>query len=128
MRKTIIFVTHDIDEAILLGDRIAILREGGVLAQYDTPENLLAHPADEFVARFVGDDRGLKRLSLMTLADVELEPADGVAAPVAAFRHDVARRALADAHRGLARSRRGRRDGGQPRGVLTLDRLSELLR
>ena len=52
--KTIIFVTHDIDEAILIGDRIAILREGGVLAQYDTPDELLAHPADEFVARFVG--------------------------------------------------------------------------
>ena len=67
MRKTIIFVTHDIDEAIFLGDRIAILREGGVLAQYDTPEELLAHPADEFVARFVGADRGLKRLSLKTL-------------------------------------------------------------
>ena len=64
LRKTIIFVTHDIDEAILIGDRIAILREGGVLAQYDTPDELLAHPADEFVARFVGADRGLKRLSL----------------------------------------------------------------
>ena len=64
LRKTIIFVTHDIDEAILVGDRIAILREGGVLAQYDTPERLLAHPADDFVARFVGADRGLKRLSL----------------------------------------------------------------
>ena len=67
VRKTIIFVTHDIDEAILVGDRIAILREGGVLAQYDTPEELLAHPADEFVARFVGADRGLKRLSLTRL-------------------------------------------------------------
>ena len=58
LRKTIIFVTHDIDEAILVGDRIAILREGGVLAQYDSPERLLAHPADDFVARFVGADRG----------------------------------------------------------------------
>ena len=67
LRKTIIFVTHDIDEAILVGDRIAILREGGVLAQYDTPEELLAQPADDFVARFVGADRGLKRLSLTRL-------------------------------------------------------------
>ena len=49
--KTMIFVTHDIDEAITMGDRIAILREGGVLAQYDTPDAILAHPADEFVAR-----------------------------------------------------------------------------
>ena len=47
-----------------MGDRIAILREGGVLAQYDTPDEILARPADEFVARFVGADRGLKRLSL----------------------------------------------------------------
>ena len=50
VRKTVIFVTHDIDEAIKLGDRIAILREGGVLAQYDTPDRILAHPADDFVA------------------------------------------------------------------------------
>ena len=74
LRKTIIFVTHDIDEAILLGDRIAILREGGVLAQYDTPERLLAHPADEFVARFIGADRGIKLLSLRRLAELELAP------------------------------------------------------
>ena len=82
LRKTIIFVTHDIDEAILVGDRIAILREGGVLAQYDTPERLLAEPADDFVARFVGADRGLKRLSLRHLDDVELESANGAVGPV----------------------------------------------
>jgi osmoprotectant transport system ATP-binding protein len=76
LRKTVIFVTHDIDEAIKVGDRIAILREGGVLAQYDTPDEVLAHPADEFVARFVGEDRGLRRLSLRRLTDVELEPAE----------------------------------------------------
>ena len=58
VRKTIVFVTHDIDEAILLGDRIAILSEGGVLAQYDTPDALLANPADEFVARFLGSTAG----------------------------------------------------------------------
>jgi osmoprotectant transport system ATP-binding protein len=74
VQKTVIFVTHDIDEAIKVGDRIAILREGGVLAQYDTPDDILANPADEFVARFVGEDRGLRRLSLRRLADVELEP------------------------------------------------------
>src|SRR4030088_2520801 len=51
VRKTVVFVTHDIDEAIKMGDRIAILREGGVLAQYDTPREILTHPADEFVAR-----------------------------------------------------------------------------
>src|SRR5207248_10765738 len=74
VRKTVIFVTHDIDEAIKLGDKIAILREGGVLAQYDAPDAVLAAPADDFVARFVGADRGLKRLALRRLSEVELEP------------------------------------------------------
>lgn len=73
IRKTIVFVTHDIDEAIKMGDRIAILREGGVLVQFDTPERILEAPADDFVARFVGLDRGLKRLSLSTLSDLSLE-------------------------------------------------------
>ncbi len=72
--KTVIFVTHDVDEAIQMGDRIAILREGGVLAQYDTPDAILAHPADDFVAQFVGEDRALRRLALRTLRDVTLEP------------------------------------------------------
>ena len=77
--KTIIFVTHDIDEAITLGDRIAILREGGVLAQYATPDEVLAHPADEFVAKFIGEDRALRRLALRRLADIELEPVPAIA-------------------------------------------------
>jgi osmoprotectant transport system ATP-binding protein len=72
--KTVIFVTHDVDEAIQMGDRIAILREGGVLAQYATPDALLAHPADEFVAKFIGEDRALRRLALRTLGDVPLAP------------------------------------------------------
>jgi osmoprotectant transport system ATP-binding protein len=75
--KTIIFVTHDIDEAIQLGTHIAILREGGVLAQYDTPDAILAHPADEFVAKFIGEDRALRRLALKRLADVKLGPVEG---------------------------------------------------
>ena len=77
VRKTVVFVTHDIDEAIKMGDRIAILREGGVLAQYDTPKAILARPADDFVARFVGADRGIKRLSLTTLAEIPLLEPDG---------------------------------------------------
>jgi osmoprotectant transport system ATP-binding protein len=72
IRKTVVFVTHDIDEAIKMGDRIAILREGGELVQYDTPAEILAHPADDFVARFVGADRGLKRLALTRLSDLQL--------------------------------------------------------
>jgi osmoprotectant transport system ATP-binding protein len=74
VEKTVIFVTHDIDEAIKMGDRIAILRPGGVLAQYDTPDAVLASPADDFVAQFVGEDRALRRLGLLRLSAVELEP------------------------------------------------------
>jgi osmoprotectant transport system ATP-binding protein len=65
LRKTVIFVTHDIDEAIRMGDVVAIMKDGRV-AQYDTPDRLLAHPADAFVADFVGADRALKRLALIT--------------------------------------------------------------
>jgi osmoprotectant transport system ATP-binding protein len=72
IRKTIVFVTHDIDEAIKMGDRIAILRERSVIAQYDTPENVLSAPADDFVAEFIGAGASLKRLNLTRVRDVEL--------------------------------------------------------
>ena len=80
IRKTIVFVTHDIDEAIKMGDRIAILQAGGRLAQYATPSELLLHPANEFVENFVGADRALKRLALLRVRDVPrtaLERANG---------------------------------------------------
>jgi osmoprotectant transport system ATP-binding protein len=69
LNKTVIFVTHDIDEAIRMGDVVAIMKDGRV-AQYDTPDRLLAHPVDAFVADFVGADRALKRLALVTAGDV----------------------------------------------------------
>jgi osmoprotectant transport system ATP-binding protein len=72
LRKTIVFVTHDIDEAIKMGDRIAVMQEGGTLAQYATPAELLAHPANPFVEDFVGADRALKRLALQRVRDVDL--------------------------------------------------------
>jgi osmoprotectant transport system ATP-binding protein len=72
VQKTVVFVTHDVDEAIKIGDRIAILREGGKLAQYDTPAAILAQPADDFVARFVGADRALKALALRRLDELQL--------------------------------------------------------
>jgi osmoprotectant transport system ATP-binding protein len=126
VRKTIIFVTHDIDEAIMIGDRIAILREGGVLVQYDTPDAILAHPADDFVARFVGADRGLKRLSLKRLSEIPLEPANGVVAPSAADSttlRDALSLMLSEGSRQLVVLG----PNSHPRGVLTLDRLTELL-
>jgi osmoprotectant transport system ATP-binding protein len=82
--KTVVFVTHDIDEAIKMGHRIAILRDGE-LVQYDTPDNILAAPANEFVADFVGADRGLKRLNVWRLSHLDLDPlpADPPAGPAA---------------------------------------------
>ena len=72
IRKTVVFVTHDIDEAIKMGDRIAIMRRGGKLAQYASPAELLMHPANRFVEDFVGADRALKRLALQRVRDVDL--------------------------------------------------------
>jgi osmoprotectant transport system ATP-binding protein len=71
--KTIVFVTHDIDEAIKMGDRIAILREGSAVAQYDTPERVLAAPADDFVREFIGAGAALKRLGLTRVSEVALD-------------------------------------------------------
>jgi osmoprotectant transport system ATP-binding protein len=72
LRKTILFVTHDIDEAIKMGDRVAVLQRGGVLAQYATPPELLMSPQNDFVEDFVGADRALKRLSLLRVHDIDL--------------------------------------------------------
>jgi osmoprotectant transport system ATP-binding protein len=74
VHKTIVLVTHDIDEAVLLGDRVAVLNVGGILEQVAAPDELLAHPANDFVASFVGNERGIKRLSLATVAALELAP------------------------------------------------------
>lgn len=72
LRKTIVFVTHDIDEAVALGERIAVFGPGGRLQQYDTPQNVLAQPASDFVAGFVGRDRGYRALSFRTADQVPL--------------------------------------------------------
>ena len=106
--KTVIFVTHDVDEAITMGDRIAILRQGGVLAQYDTPDAILAHPADDFVKQFIGEDRALRRLALRTLNDVPLRPVDGDG-PRLPARDVGAERRLADARSARRAGRRHRR-------------------
>jgi len=89
IRKTVVFVTHDIDEAIKMGDRIAVLQKGGKLAQYAPPAELLAEPANEFVEDFVGADRALKRLSLQRVREVDLWQAplvrDGERPPTGEF-------------------------------------------
>jgi osmoprotectant transport system ATP-binding protein len=73
VHKTIVLVTHDIDEAIKLGDRVAILSDGGRVEQYDTPSEILRDPANEFVADFLGTDRGIKRLSLIPITAIDLD-------------------------------------------------------
>jgi osmoprotectant transport system ATP-binding protein len=74
VRKTIVFVTHDIDEAIRMGDRIAIMSQGGHLEQYDMPAQVLAEPANDFVVDFLGSERGLKRLALIPVSEVKADP------------------------------------------------------
>ena len=82
LKKTIVFVTHDIDEAIKMGNRIAILREGSEIAQLDTPEAILAHPADEFVESFLGSGAILKGLTLKRVRDIELHQVPTLTMPV----------------------------------------------
>ncbi len=84
LRKTIVFVTHDIDEAVRIGDRIAILNVGGVLEQLATPNELLRNPANPFVSDFLGTDRGIKRLSLIPISTVALDPGPIVAGTASA--------------------------------------------
>jgi osmoprotectant transport system ATP-binding protein len=85
IRKTIVFVTHDIDEAIKMGDHIAVMKQGGVLAQYAPPAELLMYPETKFVEDFVGADRALKRLALQRVKDIDLwkAPLVRVGEPVA---------------------------------------------
>lgn len=75
LAKTIVFVTHDMDEAIRVGDRVAVFRIGGQLVQVDTPDQLLANPADDFVSDFLGSDRGIRRLSFASTSGLELADA-----------------------------------------------------
>jgi osmoprotectant transport system ATP-binding protein len=80
IRKTVVFVTHDIDEALKMGDKVAVMQKGGKLAQYAPPAELLTHPASRFVEDFVGADRALKRLALERVRDVDLWKAPRVRA------------------------------------------------
>jgi osmoprotectant transport system ATP-binding protein len=127
LRKTIVFVTHDIDEAIKMADRIAILNVGGIVEQYAPPEEILRAPADAFVADFVGEERGLKRLGLITIRDVEVEwgPAP-VAAPILSDDQTM-RQALDVLVTTGCLAAVVRATDGELRGVLTLERISREL-
>ncbi|WP_407552513.1 ABC transporter ATP-binding protein [Streptomyces sp. Pv4-95] len=113
LQKTVVFVTHDIDEAVRLGDRIAVFRTGGRLVQCAEPAELLARPADDFVAGFLGAERGLKLLSLTTLADVPCTPGAAVRAD-----EPVSRISRADGRWRLVTG-----PGGEPLGWLDTDAL-----
>jgi osmoprotectant transport system ATP-binding protein len=134
---TVLFVTHDIDEAIKMGNRVAVMHQGGRLAQYAPPTELLMRPANDFVARFVGVDRGLKRLSLLHVADAPLASAPtahvGESAP--AVRHRLPRGAShvllldeqerpvgwVDLRRDHEQRPLGREDGDPSSPIVTLD-------
>ncbi len=127
IKKTIVFVTHDIDEAIKMGDKIAILKQGGVLAQYDTPENILSNPNSEFVSSFVGSDRVLKRLSLTRVGDLPLEPANGEADNLPRISGQLTVRDALSELLGSGRSSAVVEKDGE-KGLLTLDAIETLTR
>jgi osmoprotectant transport system ATP-binding protein len=99
LKKTIVFVTHDIDEAVKMGDRIAILREQSEIAQLDTPEHILTDPADEFVENFLGSGAILKTLTLRRVKDIELSPLVTLKEP---FQRDQALTMMNDANTNVA--------------------------
>ena len=127
IKKTIVFVTHDIDEAIKMGDKIAILKQGGFLAQYDTPEEILANPNSEFVASFVGNDRILKRLSLTRVGDLQLEPANGNAEGLPRIDGNLTVRDALSELIGSGRSEAVVENNGQ-KGLLTIEAIEALTR
>ena len=121
LRKTIVFVTHDFDEAIKMGDRIAVLDQGSKIAQYATPEEILSSPANAFVEGFVGHGATLKRLQLERLETVDLRPvtdADSAAprVPIKATLHDVLDEMIAKARESLVVVK-----DGEPIGSVALD-------
>ena len=120
VRKTIVFVTHDIDEAVKLGDRIALLSKGGVLEQFATPEELLAHPQSAFVTGFLGEGPLVRRLALIPIAEVELTPVNG-AAPATSVDFAGTLRDALDAVLRSSDGRAGVIKAGQTVGVVDAD-------
>jgi osmoprotectant transport system ATP-binding protein len=128
--KTVIMVTHDIDEAVKMGDRVAVFATGGRLAQYDVPAVVLGAPADDFVDEFVGRRRGMRRLAVTPIDRAHLEPMDGVAASALAGTVDISA-TLEDAMALLLREDRtmvGVTEGARFLGVLTPNGIHAMLR
>jgi osmoprotectant transport system ATP-binding protein len=128
--KTVVLVTHDIDEAVRMGDRVAVFAHGGRLAQFDVPAEVLGNPKDDFVADFVGASRGLRRLAVTPIDREHLEPMEGVAAGDLAGAVDVSSN-LGEALSLLMREDKavlGVRDGAQFVGVLTPNGIHRALR
>ena len=128
--KTVVLVTHDIDEAVKLGDRVAVFETGGRLAQVATPAELLAFPADDYVAGFVGSTTGLRRLTVTPIDPAHLEPLDGVNAGELAAAVDVTA-TLEEALAAMLRDDRamiGVKDGAKFVGVLTPNGVHQALR
>jgi osmoprotectant transport system ATP-binding protein len=128
--KTVLMVTHDIDEATKMGDRVAVFAAGGRLAQYDTPAAILGAPADDFVAEFVGRARGVRRLAVTSIDPAHLEPVDGVAASALAGTVDV-HATLEEAMALLLREDKaaiGVTDGPTFLGILTPNSIHAMLR
>jgi osmoprotectant transport system ATP-binding protein len=127
VKKTIVFVTHDVEEAVLLGDRIVVLNVGGVLEQFDTPARILGRPANAFVADFLGKDRQLRRLSLMTVADADLLPEGAEGLPEVPSSNNL--RSALDEMLETGQRRLAVRDGdGTIKGVLTLESIMQMSR
>jgi osmoprotectant transport system ATP-binding protein len=129
VHKTIVLVTHDIDEAVLLGDKVAVLNVGGVLEQFAAPDDLLAQPAGDFVASFVGHERSIKRLGLTTVADLRLEPPASVDGDVPTVAAEATLREALDVLLTSPTASAVVRDGdGAATGVVTLDAIRAGLR
>lgn len=119
VRKTVVFVTHDLEEAVLLGDRVALLSQGGRLEQYATPGELLGSPATPFVADFVGSDRSLRRLAVVPLKLEDVAPLSGEPPPARVAVGVSLRDALAAILDSASGAVAVEDDGGDVAGVMT---------